>query len=104
MQTSLFSKAIFLFAVIFGATSVSKAQTSPSFSHPHATLLADGGQGIIMKFDFADPHSLKLFPEGNAIIPSVGDDTPLLVKGAPSLTKSTIAIMIDSPTNTAVEI
>ena len=105
MQQPLLSKAIFLFAVIFGATSFSTAQTSPSFSHPHATLLADGGQGIVMKFDFADPTFMDVeTPDGDAIIPTVGDDTPLLVKGAPSLTKSAVAIMIDGQSNTAFEV
>ena len=105
MQQSLLSKAIFLFAVIFGATSFSVAQTSPSFSHPHATLLADGVQGIVIKFDFADPTFMDVeTPDGDAIIPTVGDDTPLLVKGAPSLTKSAVAIMIDGQSNTAFEV
>ena len=72
------------------------AQTSPSYSHPHATLLGDGGQGIVLKFDFADPSFMTVStPDGDAIIPSVGDDTPLIVKGAPALSKSTVAMMID---------
>ena len=81
------------------------AQTSSTFSHPHATLLGDAGQGTILKFDFADPSFMEVStPEGEAIIPSVGDDLPMLVKGAPSLTKSYVAIMIDGQSRTEVEI
>ncbi len=98
-------KAIFTIASFLLGGFFAVAQTSPSYSHPHATLLGDGGQGIVLKFDFADPSFMTVStPDGDAIIPSVGDDTPLIVKGAPALSKSTVAMMIDGQARTEVEI
>ena len=104
MKSMFFRLATFSVASFFLGL-ISIAQTSPEFSHPHATLLGDAGQGTILKFDFADPSFKEVSTQyGDAIIPSVGDDLPLLEKGAPSLTKSYVAIMIDGQSNTEVEI
>ena len=95
--------ALSVAALFLGLTAL--AQTSSTFSHPHATLLGDGGQGTIIKFDFADPAFIPVnTPDGEAIIPTVGDDLPMLIKGAPALSKSSVAIMIDGQARTEIEI
>jgi hypothetical protein len=85
----------------FSATSTS--QTSHlHYSHPHATLLDDGAQGTVIEFTFAAPDFHTV--EGGLVIPRVGDDHPIMHKGAPDLSKSSATILIDANSHTGVEI
>ncbi|MBM71507.1 MAG: hypothetical protein CL847_01810 [Crocinitomicaceae bacterium] len=104
-MNNVFLRLVTLCVALFFGCLYFSAQTNSTFSHPHATLLGDAGQGTILKFDFAEPSFMEVnTPDGVAIIPSIGEDLPILVKGAPSLTKSYVAIMIDGQAKTDIEI
>ena len=105
MHFKLFPATAILITALFSLTQVSLAQTSTAFSHPHATLLGDGGQGTVLQFHFADPaFNTVETSEGDAIIPRVGDDFPLLIKGSPDLSKSSVAILINGQSRTSIEV
>lgn len=95
---------LFIAALSFLSFSAT-AQTSSHYTHPHATLLGDGDQGTAINFNFADPSFMVVeTSEGEQIIPRVGDDKPLLRKGAPDLTKSSVTILIDATAHTELEV
>ena len=70
-----------------------------------ATLIADDHDGIVIRFDFSDPVlSEVVTPEGNAIIPRVLGDSPLLRAGAPDLSKVDATVLIGAASGTALEV
>lgn len=98
------SKNLFLAVLaLFSISAIATAQSSnTSYSHPHATLLGDGDQGTVLEFTFDAPNFQVV--DGDLVIPRIGNDHPIMHKGAPDLSKSSVTILLDADSHTEVEI
>ncbi|MDC0600512.1 C25 family cysteine peptidase [Flavobacteriales bacterium] len=71
----------------------------------NATLISDDAEGIVIRFDFSDPILNEVDTDmGEAIVPRVLGDTPLLRVGAPDVSKVDATVIIDAASGTALEV
>ena len=74
-------------------------------SAQNATLISDDAEGIVIRFDFSDPILNEVDTDmGEAVIPRVLGDTPLLRAGAPDVSKVDATVIIDAASGTALEV
>ena len=96
MTFSMYTRCALALSLLLNATGIMAQQ---------ATLIADDHDGIVIRFDFSDPVlSEVVTPEGNAIIPRVLGDSPLLRAGAPDLSKVDATVLIGAASGTALEV
>ena len=88
-----------LLAALFVVSSLTSAVAQ------NATLVSDDAEGIVIRFEFSDPILNAVETDmGEAVIPRVLGDTPLLRAGAPDVSKVDATVIIDAASGTALEV